>query len=196
MYKDRGMARLLSLGLVLCLFGCGSAPPPTPAAPPKPCKPLEPTFSITATKRVNAVAAGEGRPLQLRIYQLKSDARLRAASFEDIWQDDKKTLDADLVTVEQHTIFPGETKSFSVAPSPDAQSLAVVALFREPQGKDWFLTYEVTPPGEPPCPAKPAPVPVWIDRMQIQDGSGRDAEAETESPEASPEAAPSESGGQ
>jgi type VI secretion system protein VasD len=187
------MARLLPV--VLCLFGCSSAPPPAPAAPPKPCKPLEPTFSVTATKRVNAVAAGEGRPLQLRIYQLKSDARLRAASFEDIWQNDKKTLDTDLVTVEQHTIFPGETKAFSVAPSPDAQSLAVVALFREPQGKDWFLTYEVTPPGEPPCPAKPAPVPVWIDRMQIQDGSGRDAEAEAESSEASPEA-PSGSGGQ
>jgi type VI secretion system protein VasD len=188
------MARLLPLALFVSLLGCGSAPPPEPAAPPKPCKPLEPTFSITATRRVNAVASGEGRPLQIRIYQLKSDARLRAASFEDIWQNDRKALDTDLVTVEQHTIFPGESKDFSVAPSPDAQSLAIVALFREPQGKDWFLTYEVTPPGEPPCPAKPAPVPVWIDRMQIQDGSGRDVEAEAEGSEP-PVDAPTESGG-
>jgi type VI secretion system protein VasD len=171
---------LYILGLAVSLCGCGSAPPATPAEAPKKCEPIQPTFSITATKRANATAAGEGRPLQLRVYQLKNDARLRTAAFEDVWQDDAKVLDKDLVAVEQHTIFPGETKTVPVTPSPEAQSLALVALFREPQGKDWFLTYEVTGPGEPPCPAKPAAIPIWIDRMQIQDGAGRDAESETE----------------
>jgi type VI secretion system protein VasD len=166
-------------------LGCGSAPPPA-ATTPEVCKPIAPTFSVTATKRVNAAATGEGRPLQLRVYQLKSDARLRMASFEDVWQDDAKALDKDLVAVEQHTIFPGETKSISVTTSPDAQSLAVVALFREPQGKDWFLSYEVSPPGKPPCPTKGAAIPVWIDRMQIQDGAGRDAAAEAEAEGSTP----------
>jgi type VI secretion system protein VasD len=174
------MARWFELALVSTLAACGSAPPPVPAAAPKPCEQVAPTLSITATARANASAAGEGRPVQVRIYQLKSDARLRTASFDDIWQNDAKTLEGELVSMEQQTVFPGETKQVVVAPKPDAHYLALVALFREPQGKDWFLSYELaSAPKEPPCPVKAKAIPVWVDRMQIQDGTGREAEAST-----------------
>ena len=113
------------------------------------------------------------------MYQLKSDAKLRTASFEDVWQSDAKVLEGEVVSSEQHTIFPGEQKTITIAPKPDASVLALVALFREPQGKDWFLTYEIAPPKtEGPCPAKPDPIPVWLDRMQIQDGAGRQNEGD------------------
>jgi type VI secretion system protein VasD len=162
-----------------CLFSCGSAPPPTPAAVPKPCPALPPKLSITASTRTNAVATGEGRPLQVRIYQLKSDARLRAAAFEDIWQNDAKTLEGELVSTEQQTVFPGKTLEVLVTPKPDAHYLAVVGLFREPKGKDWLLSYELAaPPNGPPCPSQSPVIPVWIDRMQIQDGAGREPESE------------------
>jgi hypothetical protein len=56
------------------------------------------------------------------------------------------------------------------------QYLAVVALFREPQGKDWFVSYQIEPPRtKPPCPDKDSRIPVWLDRMQIQDGAGRES---------------------
>ncbi|HTQ05817.1 MAG TPA: type VI secretion system lipoprotein TssJ [Polyangiaceae bacterium] len=167
-----------SLALAGSVLGCGSAPPPPPAAPPKPCPPIAPTLAITATTEANAVASGEGRPLQVRIYQLKSDARLRAASFEDVWQNDAKVLEGELVSVEEQTIFPGKTLQVSVTPKPDAHYLALVGLFREPKGKDWLLSYELAaPPSAPPCPTKPTSIPVWIDRMQIQDGTGREADS-------------------
>jgi type VI secretion system protein VasD len=166
-----------ALALLVWVTGCGSAPPPPPAAPPKPCPPIAPTLAITATTEANAVASGEGRPLQVRIYQLKSDARLRAASFEDVWQNDAKVLEGELVSVEEQTIFPGKTVQVSVTPKPDAHYLALVGLFREPKGKDWLLSYELAgPPSAPPCPTKPASIPVWIDRMQIQDGTGRETD--------------------
>jgi type VI secretion system VasD/TssJ family lipoprotein len=174
-----------ALALAGSVSSCGGSPPPAPAAPPKPCEPVPPTLSITATQRANASSAGEGRPVQLRIYQLKGDARLRTASFEDIWQNDAKTLEGELVSVEQQTVFPGETKEFTIAPKPDAHYLALVALFREPQGKDWFLSYELAPTAkEPPCPTKPQAIPIWIDRMQIQDGTGRAPEGSESSPPA------------
>jgi type VI secretion system protein VasD len=159
--------------------GCGGPPAATaPAGPPKPCPVLPLTLALTATQRSNALSSGEGRPVQVRIYQLKSDARLRTASFEDVWQSDAKALEGEVVSSEQHTIFPGEKKTVSVAPKPDAAFLGVVALFREPQGKDWFLSYEIAPPkAEPPCAAKAQPIPVWLDRMQIQDGAGRETES-------------------
>jgi type VI secretion system protein VasD len=167
--------------------GCGGSAPPPAAAPAKPCQALPLSLALTATARSNALSTGDGMPVQLHIYQLKTDARLRTASFEDIWQNAAKTLEGELVSSEQHTIFPGEKKTITVAPKPDAAYLGVVALFREPQGKDWFLSYEIAPPkSQPPCETKATPIPIYLDRMQIQDGAGRESEGEGDGASGSP----------
>jgi type VI secretion system protein VasD len=173
---------LAALAVSALAFGCGgAAPPPATTVPAKPCQPLPLQLAFTATQRSNALSAGEGRPVQLHVLQLKSDARLRTASFEDIWQNEAKTLEGELVSSEQHTLFPGEKKTVTLAPKPDAAYVGVVALFREPQGKDWFLTYEIAPPkSQPPCETKSTPIPIWVDRMQIQDGAGREGEGGAE----------------
>jgi type VI secretion system protein VasD len=191
------MLRLISFFSVAAvsvgMFGCGGAPAPAaPPSPAKPCAALPLTLSLTATQRSNALSSGEGRPVQVRVYQLKSDARLRTASFEDVWQADAKALEGEVVSTEQHTIFPGEKKSIAVAPKPDAAFIGVVALFREPQGKDWFLTYEIAPPkSQPPCATKADPIPIYLDRMQIQDGAGRESEPTAPGPGGTEAADPS-----
>ena len=179
----------LAVSALVC--GCGgAAPPAVAAAPAKPCQALPLALAFTATPRSNALSTGEGRPVQLHIYQLKTDARLRTASFEDIWQNDAKTLEGELVSVEQHTLFPGEKKTITLAPKPDAAYIGIVALFREPQGKDWFLTYEIAAPkSQPPCDSKATPIPIWVDRMQIQDGAGRANEGDAEGASGSSEPA-------
>lgn len=193
------MVRLISICSVavasVWVVGCGGPPAAAaPASPPKPCPALPLTLALTATERSNALSSGEGRPVQVRVYQLKSDARLRTASFEDVWQADTKALEGEVVASEQHTLFPGEKQSITLAPKPDAAFLGVVALFREPQGKDWFLTYEIaSPKSSPPCPAKADPIPIWLDRMQIQDGTGRESEPSA-APAASDAPAPSADG--
>lgn len=195
------MVRLISFFSVavvsVWVAGCGGAPAAAaPASPPKPCQAVPLTLALTATQRSNALSSGEGRPVQVRVYQLKSDARLRTASFEDVWQTDTKALEGEVVSSEQHTIFPGEKKSITVQPKPDAAFLGIVALFREPQGKDWFLTYEIAPPkSQPPCPTKADPIPLWLDRMQIQDGTGRENEPTGAAPDAA-EPAKDAGGGQ
>ena len=158
-----------------CSWACSSSPPPAANPPPaKPCPVLEPTLTLSASQRVNPTAEGEGRPVQVRVYQLTADARLRNASFEDIWQKDKDALQTDMLSVDQHTLFPGETKQIQLKTNPQAVYIGLVALFREPQGKDWFTTYELSPPRTtPPCTNAPPHLSVWLDRMQIQDGQGR-----------------------
>ncbi|MFZ5891303.1 MAG: type VI secretion system lipoprotein TssJ [Myxococcota bacterium] len=186
----------LRASIVVLLFGswaCSSTPPPAAAPPPaKPCPALEPTLTLSASQRVNPTADGQGRPVQVRVYQLSADARLRNASFEDIWQKDKDALQADMLSVEQHTVFPGETKQVQLKTNPQAVFLGLVALFREPQGKDWYVTYELAPPKTtPPCPTAAPHLSVWLDRMQIQDGQGRtdDSAAATGSASEQPPAA-------
>src|SRR5689334_10174457 len=178
--------RVSKRGAVLLAFimSCSSRAPAA-KEPQAACTLPNPLLTLTASDRVNE-SAGQGRPVQVRVYQLKSDARLQSAKFEDIWQNDAATLATDLVKVDEYTLFPGETKSVKVARSPDALNLATVALFREPQGKSWFLTYELAPlKKDGPCPPSEPHLSVWVDRMQIEDGQGRGGEAPTGEPPAS-----------
>ncbi len=182
------------LMLVGALAACSTAPAPQAKAPAKPCPPPNPKVSLTATKRANPSVEGEGRPVQVRVYQLASDTRVRNATFEEIWQKDREVLRTDLKTVTEQTIFPGETKRVSLKRDPDAHYLTIVALFREPQGKDWFVSYELTEPAaSTPCPSAQT-IPVFLDRMQIQDGQGRvDETADSPAPAAG-EPSPAERG--
>jgi len=178
---ERAMS-IAALIAALAFVGCSSAhrPAAKQGEAPKACEAKNPVLTISASERSNASTGGQGRPVQVRIYQLKSDARLKNAKFEEIWQGDAAALQTELVKMDEYTVYPGQTKQVTVTPSPDARTLAAVALFREPQGKSWFLTYDLEPPKkEPPCPASEPQISIWIDRMQIEDGQGRTSAGET-----------------
>ncbi len=140
------------------------------------CPPVATRIELSASERSNATPEGNGRPVQVRVYQLQNDTKLRGATFEEIWQKDKEILATDLKSAAEYTVFPGKSQEISVERKPDASFLGIVALFREPKGKDWYVTYELTsPPQSPPC-AKAMTIPVYLDRMQIKDGdSGSDS---------------------
>ena len=154
-----------------------SSPPPAKATPPKACEVIAPKLELGASDRVNGTNASDARPVQVRLYQLKNDAVLQNSSFEEIWQQDRTILADDLVNVVELTVYPGKSKVVEIEADETANKLGVVALFREPQGKDWFVTYEldsVSP--EPPCPKTAPRISVYLDRMQIQDGQGAPSE--------------------
>ncbi len=138
---------------------------------------LAPKLELIASERVNGTTAGDGRPVQVRLYQLKNDAVLQNSSFEEIWQQDRTVLADDLLNMVEVTVYPGKSKVVDLEPDEAANKLGVVALFREPQGKDWFLTYDLDlVPPNPPCPKDSPRISVYLDRMQIQDGRGRPSE--------------------
>lgn len=171
-------ARVLGLVSAAVVYACSSTPPPRPKQPAKPCAVHSPSLTLAASEQSNAAASGEGRPVQVRVYQLKTDLRLRNAAFEEIWQKDKAVLEDDLVSVSEQTVYPGETKTVPLKTRPETQKIALVALFREPQGKDWFISFELPPARtKPPCPESGPRISAWLDRMQIQDGEGRAPES-------------------
>jgi type VI secretion system protein VasD len=156
-----------------------SAPAPEPkVAKKETCPPVATKIAVSATERSNAAQEGNGRPVQVRVYQLQTTAKLRGATFEEIWQKDKEVLATDLKSVTEYTVYPGKSQDISVERNPNANFLGLVALFREPKGTDWYVTYELTaPPQSPPC-AKAITIPVFLDRMQIKDGEGNAASSE------------------
>jgi type VI secretion system protein VasD len=181
--------RLRAPSAVVLFFSslaCSSAPPPPPAAPApaEPCVAPRPHVTIAASSQANAGVDGRGLPVQVRLYQLKSEAKLLNAFFEEIWNDDAKTFADDLVSKREITVYPGQSQAFELDQSPDSRVLSAVALFREPRGKDWFVDYDLAlAKKEPPCPPAEPRISIWLDRMKIQDGEGR-VEAAGDAPNA------------
>jgi type VI secretion system protein VasD len=177
---------------LLFLFGCSSATPP-PAAPAKaePCVNPRPHLTIAASEQVNAGPDGRGLPVQVRLYQLKSEAKLSNAFFEEVWHEDAKTLAEDLLDMREVSVFPGKSQELALEQLPESRVLGAVALFREPRGRDWFVNYDLTPAkAEPPCPPPEPRISIWLDRMKIQDGEGRVEASEPAPPADSASAEP------
>ena len=180
---------------IFLLLGCSSsAPPPVAPTPPAPCVAPRPHITLAAGEQVNAGADGRGLPVQVRLYQLLSEAKLSNAFFEEVWNDDAKTLGDDLLSMREVTVFPGKSQELDIEQTPESRVLGAVALFREPRGRDWFVNYDlVLAKKEPPCPPPQPRISIWLDRMKIQDGEGR-VEAAGAAPSTPAEPAPAAPG--
>ncbi len=167
---------------------CSSAPPQVKE--PEKCKLQKVTGAIIASPNINPSSEGEPRPVQFRLYQIKSDVTFQNASFEKIWKEDKATLGDDLVKVEEFPVYPNTRSNLAIERDPSAQFIVAAGFFREPKGKSWFYSFELPPPPTagscgaacvgPNCDAGTPRTPriyVWIDDTRVDDGSDHSDEA-------------------
>ena len=117
-----------------------------PIKEPDSCKQQIIGTSVIASERLNPTECGDSRPVQLRIYQLKTDIRLQNASFDEIWKQDKETLKDDLIKVEEMTVYPDSRQEIKFERDDAALVVAFVALFRNHRGRSWYTTFELPPP--------------------------------------------------
>jgi type VI secretion system VasD/TssJ family lipoprotein len=75
---------------LLALPGCGA---PSPLA-------------VRAIAPVNLNEEGESLPVRLRLYELKDRSRFMAASFNDLWLDDRKALGPDRLADPRQLVVP------------------------------------------------------------------------------------------
>ena len=98
-----------AIAAAISLGGLGvacSSGTPVVVQPPKSCTLQVVGMTIIASPKINPEEDGSPRPVQLRLYQLKTDTRLLNASFDQIWKDDKATLQDDLVKVDEFPVYP------------------------------------------------------------------------------------------
>jgi type VI secretion system protein VasD len=139
-----GVKRPLALAyLASALVACAGATPQPEL--PKPCPPQTMTISILTSPAVNPTPAGQPRPVVVRIYQLKNDARLYNARFEQIWHDDKNLLGEDLFKVDEVEVYPGTRTDMRFDRPKGVDHLAAVALFQDPKGRSWFSSVDLAP---------------------------------------------------
>ncbi len=130
----------VAAGLAL-LAGCSK---PVPVVAPK-CPVQQVTVSILSSKAINRSAEGGARPVVVRLYQLKEDAHLFNASFEQIWKDDKTTLADDVVKMQEVEVYPGTRTDVTFARPPTVNHVVAVALFSNPTGRAWFASQDLPP---------------------------------------------------
>jgi len=176
---------LLGTTLVVAVGGlasaCTSTPPPVKT--PEKCKLQIINMTILASNRLNPTEFGEPRPVQLRIYQVKSDARFNFAEFDEIWKNDQKTLGEDYVAMQQLSIYPDSRTDVKFERDESALNIVAAALFRNPSGRTWWASFELPPaPGKGDCGMECpngecdggtslAPrIVVWLDGTRVDDG--------------------------
>jgi type VI secretion system protein VasD len=128
------------------LAGCGAATP-APETPKK-CPAQSVTVSLLASRAINPTQEGAPRPVVVRLYQLKSDARLYNAPFEQVWHDDKTALGDDVVKVDTQELYPGMRVDVKFDRTEGVDHIAAVALFQQPRGRSWFSSFDLPPPPE------------------------------------------------
>jgi len=170
-------------------LACSSSTPVI-VNPPKSCTLQIVGMTIIASPKINPEEDGSPRPVQLRLYQLKTDNRLLNASFEQVWKDDKGTLADDLVKVDEFPVYPDTRTEVKFERDPAALFVVGVALFRNPKGHTWWTEFELPPaPGKgdcmfpdpkcsgPDCQKEAGAPPlqphfsIWIDESRIDDGA-------------------------
>lgn len=167
-----------------------SSSTPVVVQPPKSCTLQVVGMTIIASPKINPEEDGSPRPVQLRLYQLKTDTRLLNASFDQIWKDDKGTLQDDLVKVDEFPVYPDTRTEVKFERDQNALFVVGVALFRSPKGRNWWTEFELPPPpgkgdcmfpspkcSGPDCQKEAGPPPLaphfalWIDGSRIDDGA-------------------------
>jgi type VI secretion system protein VasD len=134
--------RILLLGLLAAVAGCGGPPPPPP--------PTIVTLTLTATPDVNPTPAGptsasEGAPVVLRIYQLASTSAFTGAEFFPLFNQDQASLGPDLIKRDELILVPGQTKTLTLTPTDAVKAIGVFAAWRDFQHATWRGHVDVPP---------------------------------------------------
>ncbi len=155
MKKPAQRHHLLAISALLAVLptlGCSNS---APVKEPEKCKLQIISAAVISSPYINPTPQGEPRPVQLRLYQLKSDTSFLNASFERIWKEDKEALGDDLVKVEEFPVYPDSRTELKFERAEPAQFLIAAGLFREPKGRSWYASFELPPsPNAGACAAK------------------------------------------
>jgi len=184
MFDRRSFIALMALMPFAASCG-GGQPSILPVKDDKKCEVQVVSLSVIASPAINPTVDGETRPVQMRIYQLKDDVRLQAAAFDQIWKEDKTALADDIIKKDEVFVYPNSRTDVKFERDPAAAYIVGAALFRNPKGRSWYLSFELPPPpGKgnclvpgPDCPdGKCGPnlnpkFSLWVDGTRVDDGA-------------------------
>ena len=121
--------------MVLSVVGCRKPPPVVAPAPAPitivaaPEAKTKTSMTLTATADINPNDARRPSPIVVRVYQLRTDAAFTSASFRALYDDEKATLGAELITRDEYELGPNERREVEVTLATDTRFVGAIAAF-------------------------------------------------------------------
>jgi type VI secretion system protein VasD len=103
----------------------------------KPPKPAPAHAELIVSGDVNPDASGRASPVVVRVYQLRNDGEFNGADFFSVYEKEKETLGASLVSREEYVLAPGENRKLELPLNAETRFIAVVAAFRDIRTARW-----------------------------------------------------------
>ena len=125
---------IVTLGATGLLTACQSGPP----------KPSVITINVTGGAGMNPGPGGGDRPVTVLVMRLRSTGKFNSADYFALQGDAGSALAGDLIGSDQIAVGPGKSASKTITVEPDATALGLVALIREPTGRNWRTTKSVS----------------------------------------------------
>ena len=135
--KLLGVPFLLVAAIVLA--GCSGAPKPPP--------PGVVEVTLQAAPDINPDANGQAAPVVVRIYHLASPEKFRIADFFSLFDNDKAALGADLVSREEVSLTPGESRVLTTPLEPNVRVVGIIAAYRDIEHATWRVSTDVPATG-------------------------------------------------
>ena len=136
------LSRLLMVGMLLGLIGCGGDDPPPPPAPPPP---KIVNLTVKAAANINPNGAGLPSPVVVRIYQLTGVTGFAETDFFELQDDAAGALGDELVGSELFVLAPGGVEVYARELSEDVRFVGIIAAFRDLSAGKWRSFHAVPP---------------------------------------------------
>lgn len=136
------LSRLLMVGTLLGLIGCGGDDPPPPPAPPPP---KIVNLTMKAATDVNPNGVGMPSPVVVRVYQLTGMTGFAETDFFELQDDAAGALGDELVGSEVFVLAPGGVEVYARELGEDVRFLGIIAAFRDLSAGKWRSFHAVPP---------------------------------------------------
>lgn len=127
----------LPLAVLVWLGGCAAPPPPPPVT--------ELIGMVQASANLNPSVSRRPSPLLIRVYELKSASAFSAADFVSLYQRDQAELGAEMVSREEFTLNPGDSRPLAKVAAAETRFLGVFAAYRDLDRASWRSVVAIVP---------------------------------------------------
>ena len=124
------MPRILLVAVVALLGACASEPPPPPP-------PTVVQLHIEASSDVNPGPGGQGAPVRVRVFELKSATAFNRADYFSLVEQSQATLSTDLVAQDELLVKPGDKQMQERKLDDATRQFGIVAGYRELDSAVW-----------------------------------------------------------
>lgn len=134
--RAAAVAVFLGVSLGGC-FGCGGGAPAPAVDVVEEGGGKQRSMEFKASDKLNTCGGEVGRALVVKVYQLRSDARISIMSLSQFWDNEQAELAEDFISAKEVVLDPSGTETFELITEPDIKFLAVVGNYCETQGDCW-----------------------------------------------------------